>query len=460
MTDKLVLFFLIAAIFTLAAGIARLVSFFRHFHNDMRYICYQMDGANSCKDYRFWRRELRCHYLTLIPFVNERNVASVYRFFYKESHSGQEKRKDGIVSLLMPSVFGICICLVCLCSMTWAWYKVSIQAPSQTITSAYYEVRVTSVTLVSSQVKAVDETAVDESLMDKTVTDETVTDETVIDEETVDERLADETIADEIAADEGLSGETAEIRLRGSSCELEKGKSYLIELTAYGTVTDCTGYCLIENANGTVQYYTQTFAPETTISFTLSPKETGSYTFTGVWGSLPETIKDFIKNGDVIPPEETSVIDETNLLPANPTAMDTETETGERIYTVQSGDTLSGIAEKYDVTVERLAAYNNMTEEEELLDGQEIKIPPEDWEIPEVPVIDDLPVTEDLPPEKESPVDSTPAKTPADTPSEVETEPTNLPAATEALDTSAEKLLEEKTEPSPVSADPSVRESE
>lgn len=445
MTDKLILFFLIAAIFTLAAGIARLVSFFRRFFNDMRYICYQIDGANSCKDYRFWRRELRCHYLTLIPFVNERNVASVYRFFYKEKHDRQEKRRDSIVTLLMPSVLGICICLVCLCSMTWAWYKVSIQVPAQKITAAYYEVRVTSVTLIPSQVAVIDEAAADERLVDETVTDGTVIDETV----------TDKTIVDEIVADEGISGEETKIRLRGSSCELEKGKSYLIKLTAYGTVTDCAGYCLIENAEGTVQYYTQTFAPGTTISFTLSPKETGDYTFTGIWGSLPKEAEYYnIKNGDIIPPEKTPVLDETDLPPANLPEMETETETGERIYTVQSGDTLSSIAEKYGVTVERLAAYNLLTEEEELHDGQEIKIPPEDWEILAVPA------TEDLAPETESPVDSTPVKPSADTPSEEKTESTNLPETTETPDTPAEKPLEENTEPSSVTADSSVRESE
>ena len=408
MTNKLVLFFLISAIFMLAAGIARLVSFFRRFLNDMRYICYQMDGANSCKDYRFWRRELRCHYLTLIPFVNKRNVASVYRFFYKEKRSGQERRRDSIVPLLMPSVLGICICLVCLCSMSWAWYKVSIQAPSQKITAAYYEVSVTSVALISSQVTVIDETA-----------------------------------EDEITADEGLSGETTKIRLRGSSCELEKGKSYLIKLTAYGTVTDCAGYCLIENADGTVQYYTQTFAPKTTISFTLSPKESGYYTFTGIWGSLPESV-DYIGNGEVIPPEEIPVNVEMNLIPANPTEteIETETETEERIYTVQSGDTLSGIAEKYGVTVERLAAYNHLTVEEEFHEGQEIKIPPEDWVIPEVPVTEGLPAAEDLQTTEEK------------------KEPANFPETTETLDTPAEEPLIESEEPSSVHADPSVGECE
>jgi len=45
-------------------------------------------------------------------------------------------------------------------------------------------------------------------------------------------------------------------------------------------------------------------------------------------------------------------------------------------YKVQSGDTLSGIAVKYGVTVQALAAANNLKEPYQILVGQQLCIPP------------------------------------------------------------------------------------
>lgn len=49
--------------------------------------------------------------------------------------------------------------------------------------------------------------------------------------------------------------------------------------------------------------------------------------------------------------------------------------TSETIYTVVSGDTLSGIASKYGTTYQKLAEYNNISNPNKIYPGQQIKIP-------------------------------------------------------------------------------------
>lgn len=46
------------------------------------------------------------------------------------------------------------------------------------------------------------------------------------------------------------------------------------------------------------------------------------------------------------------------------------------LYTVQPGDTLSGIASSYGVSTDELAAYNGITDPNSLRPGQELAIPP------------------------------------------------------------------------------------
>lgn len=40
----------------------------------------------------------------------------------------KEKHSDNIVHILAPSVLGLCICAVCLCGMSWAWFTASTAA--------------------------------------------------------------------------------------------------------------------------------------------------------------------------------------------------------------------------------------------------------------------------------------------------------------------------------------------
>lgn len=52
-----------------------------------------------------------------------------------------------------------------------------------------------------------------------------------------------------------------------------------------------------------------------------------------------------------------------------------QSSTSETIYTVVSGDTLSGIASRYGTTYQRLAEYNNIEDPNKIYPGQQIKIP-------------------------------------------------------------------------------------
>ena len=140
----IIVFVLITAI--LAVLVAKLASFCRGFAAHTRYICSEMDHADSYEEYRKWRGELRCHYLCLIPFVNGKNVMRLYDRIYHRADKVKKERKDSLVPLLLPSVLGIFICTVCICGMTWAWYTASVETPTQKLTSACYEVTVVSVT--------------------------------------------------------------------------------------------------------------------------------------------------------------------------------------------------------------------------------------------------------------------------------------------------------------------------
>lgn len=60
---------------------------------------------------------------------------------------------------------------------------------------------------------------------------------------------------------------------------------------------------------------------------------------------------------------------------SNSHQINTDTTSEETVYTVVSGDTLSGIASRYGTTYQRLAEYNNIEDPNKIYPGQQIKIP-------------------------------------------------------------------------------------
>lgn len=113
--------------------------FFRQFNDDTRYLKSEIRRAQDRAEYLYWLKELRCHYLCLIPFVNGKNVSGVYgTFFHKPRHAKEEGGK-GIYRMLAPSLVGIGICAICLCGASWAWFSASVGSGVQTIKSANYQ---------------------------------------------------------------------------------------------------------------------------------------------------------------------------------------------------------------------------------------------------------------------------------------------------------------------------------
>lgn len=63
------------------------------------------------------------------------------RIFYIPKH--EKPSDENILRLLMPSVVGIALCMVCLAGSTWAWFSASIQTVAQTIEAANFDIAVT-----------------------------------------------------------------------------------------------------------------------------------------------------------------------------------------------------------------------------------------------------------------------------------------------------------------------------
>lgn len=60
------------------------------------------------------------------------------RIFYIPKH--EKPSDENILRLLMPSVVGIALCMVCLAGSTWAWFSASVQTVAQTIEAANFDI--------------------------------------------------------------------------------------------------------------------------------------------------------------------------------------------------------------------------------------------------------------------------------------------------------------------------------
>lgn len=269
-----------------------------------------------------------------------RPTRSIRRLFYHGKFVRKKERSRSIGLLLLPSVLGIFLCVICICGMTWAWYSISVETPAQNMQAAHYAVEAS---------------------------------------------VAKDGVPLSPDSDGGYT--------------LEAGQIYTIQLRATGTVQECGGYCLI--SDGTTDYYTQTFKPGTTITIQIQPETTAAYTFTGVWGSLPNGVVDYVADGKSIPDELTPVPTEQNPseptepsteppvpteptptepAPTEPATEPTEPSTVESTYTVQEGDTLVTIADQFGVTTEQLVVYNNIENADAIHSGLVLEIPPADWD--------------------------------------------------------------------------------
>ena len=201
-----------------------------------------------------------------------------------------------------------------------------------------------------------------------------------------------------------ISGETAEqlTAATGNTYTLPAGR-YSICLEKSGTAK--TGFCVIETIlhQTKTTYHTQQIGTDlhsgtdeiTKISFTLDLTgitDNATVTFTPHWGT--SCFYGYPDNHGNLYIEDTKTVCLTGINinnPVNETETETETtpsettpptEAAEVVYTVAEGDYLMQIAEQYNTTVSRIAAYNEIEDPRILQIGQQLKIPPTDWQIP------------------------------------------------------------------------------
>ena len=121
----------------------KLAAYIRHFNGETRRIIMKMQRAADEKEYCYWHKMLRCHYLCLIPFVNERNVSGAYSFFFHQpKRAEKETRIDGVFHILAPSLAAFCLCAVCLCGASWAWFTASSGIGAAKVQAATYAVKI------------------------------------------------------------------------------------------------------------------------------------------------------------------------------------------------------------------------------------------------------------------------------------------------------------------------------
>ena len=121
----------------------KLAAYIRHFNGETRRIIMKMQRAADEKEYCYWHKMLRCHYLCLIPFVNERNVLGAYSFFFHQpKRAEKETRIDGVFHILAPSLAAFCLCAVCLCGASWAWFTASSGIGAAKVQAATYTVEI------------------------------------------------------------------------------------------------------------------------------------------------------------------------------------------------------------------------------------------------------------------------------------------------------------------------------
>ena len=154
----------------------------------------------------------------------------------------KEKHSDNIVHILAPSVLGLCICAVCLCGMSWAWFTASTAASATTIRSA---------TLQIEEVKLDNKELTSDGNGRYTITE-----------------------------------------------RLTKNSSYALSFKATKNSTATKGFCKISIKIGDsaeTSYYTEDIADKKahTVTITVNniSKEGVTITVEPIWGSLPEGIK-------------------------------------------------------------------------------------------------------------------------------------------------------------------------
>ncbi len=242
--------------------------------------------------------------------------------------------EKAFLRIMLSSIFGILICGICLAGLTWAWFTGSVSSTANTITAAKFTVDISVI------------------------------------EEVTDTQL---TPTEENGA---------------YIYALNTDKEYTVTVKASGSAT--TGYCTVKLGSDTYHtiqlYYAGGEGKPQSVDFTVNASDGSPLVITPQWGTFGTTAgESLIGNGlSGIPATETSTEPQATVSAVSPEAGQQATESvttytltdTEQSYTVQQGDTLSEIANRYGTTAEELSAYNNIENAAEIKAGDTLKISP------------------------------------------------------------------------------------
>ena len=201
--------------------------------------------------------------------------------------------------------------------------------------------------------------------------------------------------------------------------ELTGGQTYYITIQHTTRSTAKTGFVIITAEGCGNRYHTQQLGKDQAgnterVTFYVKPTGNTTMTFRSHWGTssyyaefhdIGTNSELYILQGETVTipitgapapvdktpvttPEATEpVVEETvpvtepeETIPEETTPV--EPAPTEIIHKVVEGETLKKIADLYGTTIDHLVAYNNIEDSNNILIGQDLKIPPADWIIP------------------------------------------------------------------------------
>ena len=80
----------------------KLNEFLDRFNRKTKSIVFRLEHAKNTEEYNLWHKKLRCHYLTLIPFVNENSAKKICTKMFKKEKS----KTAGFFHVVAPSIAG------------------------------------------------------------------------------------------------------------------------------------------------------------------------------------------------------------------------------------------------------------------------------------------------------------------------------------------------------------------
>lgn len=235
-----------------------------------------------------------------------------------------------------------------------------------------------------------------------------------------------------------------------------------------GSSTADTGFCVV--TIGDTVYHTGQIGEDVarsvdgaSVTFTLKVSTDINIKILSHWGTSSKygygdvgNVSKYISDGDTldlrVPDKSTSNSDAEKKEETGEQTKPTGTEPGETTYTVVTKDTLWEIAKAYNTSVDALKAYNGLTTNT-IIPGQVLRIPPNDYVIPETTTTPETATT----PETTTPPETTPSEANGTTESQSTQESSDTTEQTNPEDTT-ETTSEQETQPAETTGAPDTEE--